>query len=56
MKEAKSLKEEIEFVIQKNHLLFKRKSNLSMEKLKELRFKEIKNILVKFNKDYLFNN
>jgi hypothetical protein len=56
MKEILSLKEEIDKLVQRNIPEYLYKSDVSFERKKELRFKELKNILAKFNRKYLLNN
>lgn len=56
MKELLSLKEEIDKLVQRNIPAYLYKSDVSFERKKELRFKELKNILAKFNRKYLLNN
>jgi predicted adenine nucleotide alpha hydrolase (AANH) superfamily ATPase len=56
MKEILSLKEEIDKLVQRNNAVYLYKSDVSFERKKELRFKELKNILAKFNRKYLLNN
>jgi|WetSurMetagenome_2_1015567.scaffolds.fasta_scaffold04151_3 hypothetical protein len=49
-----SLKEEVDKLMKNNLSVKKVDSNKRVEKTKDLLFKELKNILAKFNKNYLF--
>ena len=51
-----SLKEEIDLLAANELLVSKNKRKEYSATLNELRFKELKNILTKFNKEYLFND
>lgn len=54
MEATLSLKEEVDKLMKNNLSVKKVDSNKRVEKTKDLLFKELKNILAKFNKNYLF--
>jgi len=56
METTLSLKEEIDLLAADVSHKSKNEKKVNSESLNELRFKELKNILAKFNKEYLFND
>lgn len=54
MEATLSLKEEVDKLMKNSLSVKKVDSNKRVEKTKDLLFKELKNILAKFNKNYLF--
>ncbi len=56
METTLSLKEEIDLLTADVSHRSKSEKNENSESLNELRFKELKSILTKFNKEYLFND
>lgn len=51
-----SLKEEVDLLVQDKSKKYSEKLNGRFDKRRELRFEELKNILAKFNKEYIFDN
>jgi len=56
MEKTHSLKEEVEMLTGAMSRQHTGEMRQNPEALNELRFKELKNILTKFNKEYLFND
>lgn len=56
MEATLSLKEEVDLLVLNKFDRYSDKSNVTFEKIRESRFNELKNILTRFNKEYLFNN
>jgi hypothetical protein len=51
-----SLKEEVDLLVQDEYIRPSKKLNRRFDKSRELSFKDLKSILTKFSKEYLFDN